>query len=39
MFPLAFTILWKKQSAAAATIAPLLGLVGAFFSIDTGAES
>ncbi|KAF3392241.1 hypothetical protein DPV78_010620 [Talaromyces pinophilus] len=26
MFPLAFTILWKKQSAAAATIAPLLGL-------------
>lgn len=39
MFPLAFTILWKKQSAAAATIAPLLGLVGSFFSIDTGAES
>ncbi|EED21377.1 urea active transporter, putative [Talaromyces stipitatus ATCC 10500] len=26
MFPLAFTILWKKQSAPAATIAPLLGL-------------
>ncbi|RAO66247.1 uncharacterized protein BHQ10_002259 [Talaromyces amestolkiae] len=26
MFPLAFTILWKKQSAAAAIIAPLLGL-------------
>lgn len=27
MFPLAFTILWKKQSVAAAVIAPLLGLV------------
>ncbi|KAJ9197006.1 hypothetical protein DTO164E3_5975 [Paecilomyces variotii] len=26
MFPLAFTILWKQQSAAAATIAPILGL-------------
>ncbi|PCH01786.1 Sodium/solute symporter [Penicillium occitanis (nom. inval.)] len=26
MFPLAFTILWKKQSTAAATITPLLGL-------------
>ncbi|KAL1987054.1 hypothetical protein VTN96DRAFT_4928 [Rasamsonia emersonii] len=26
MFPLAFTILWKKQSVAAAVIAPLLGL-------------
>lgn len=34
MFPLAFTILWKKQSAAAATIAPLLGLVGYIFEID-----
>ncbi|KAI9934502.1 hypothetical protein MW887_000116 [Aspergillus wentii] len=27
MFPLAFTILWRRQSAAAATIAPILGLV------------
>ncbi|KAL1967959.1 hypothetical protein VTN77DRAFT_2376 [Rasamsonia byssochlamydoides] len=26
MFPLAFTILWRKQSVAAAIIAPLLGL-------------
>lgn len=39
MFPLAFTILWKKQSAAAATIAPLLGLVGSVFSINTRSES
>jgi len=27
MFPMAFMILWRKQSAAAVTIAPLLGLV------------
>lgn len=27
MFPLAFTILWRKQSAAAAIMAPILGLV------------
>ncbi|XHG02661.1 hypothetical protein AWENTII_006004 [Aspergillus wentii] len=27
MFPLAFTILWRRQSAAAATIAPILGLI------------
>ncbi|BDD58244.1 hypothetical protein MAP00_003535 [Monascus purpureus] len=26
MFPLAFTILWRKQSAAAAIMAPILGL-------------
>ncbi|KAF4462672.1 urea active transporter [Fusarium albosuccineum] len=32
MFPMAFTILWKKQSKAAAVISPLLGLV----SIPTG---
>ena len=28
MFPMAFTILWKKQSTAAVIVAPLLGLVG-----------
>ncbi|KAI9730978.1 MAG: hypothetical protein M1834_005439 [Cirrosporium novae-zelandiae] len=26
MFPMAFTILWKKQSAAAVTLSPILGL-------------
>ncbi len=27
MFPMAFTVLWKKQSRAAAIISPILGLV------------
>jgi hypothetical protein len=39
MFPLAFTILWKEQSAAAATIVPLLGLVGFLTSSSSSSSN
>jgi Na+/proline symporter len=33
MFPMAFTILWRKQSEAAVIIAPLTGLVNSVLSV------